>query len=175
MAARGRKFEYRLVWRYKGTGRTSQLMAQRQLRILRLLRRLATNEPWRGATIQSLRKSWMRLSLMSDMPWDAVQGLKAKEVILRIQASYPEIEFIRVEWRQVGAWTEMLDPLTNLVTNTTQNSDRRLQAVYDMVEAMGPEELDTWRMTPLSMRDTARTQPWSHAKQTKARKAAAKV
>lgn len=152
MAARGRKFEYRIVWRYKGKHRTGQLMAQRQLRILRFLRRLATNEPWRGATIQTLRKCWMRLSLMSDVPFDEIQHLRAEEVLTRIQQTYPEVEFARVEWRQVGAWTEMLDPLVNLQTEATENSDRRLAAIYAQVAEMTTEQLNTWRLTPLVMR-----------------------
>lgn len=149
---RAKKFEYRLLWRYKGKKRIGLLMAQRQLRILRFLRRIGTTEPWRGATTQVIRKGWMRLALMTEVPFSEISHLSARDVMRRIQESYPEVDFIRVEYRQVGEWTEMIDPLTYLETEATHNADRRLAAVYAKLEAMTPAELDNWRMTPPEMR-----------------------
>lgn len=149
---RAKKFEYRLLWRYKGSKRVGSLMAQRQLRILRFLRRIGTTEPWRGATTQALRKGWMRLSLMCDLPFSEVADLPAKDVMARIQRAYPDVDFIRVEYRQVGEWTEMIDPLTYLESDATNNADRRLAALYAQVEGMTEAQLNNWRLTPPEMR-----------------------
>lgn len=166
---KSRLYEYRLLWAYKGRKSRSVMLAQRPGRILRHLKRVATDKPWEGATLTAVRKGWVRLSLMLDVPFDTVADLPAREVMTRIQAAYPTVDFIRVEWRQVGEWTELIDPLANLVTAATASSDRRLESLYARLDSMSTEELNLWRLLPPDkrgdLRPTAERMRHSHAKQ----------
>jgi hypothetical protein len=140
------------VWKYKGARTSSVQLAQLPSRTLRLLRRIGTNTPWTGATKTSIRKCWARLAFVLDSPWDSVASLSAKEAILAIQHTYPALEWIRVEWRQVGEWTDMLDPLTHLRTPSTLAAERRLEALFETLDGMTREELDNWRLVPPAAR-----------------------
>lgn len=146
------KYQYRLVWAYKGQPRPRRLMAESAQRILRALRRIATTEPWRGTTQTTLKKAWVRLAFLMDAPFEVVEGMGPREVIQRIQDAYGPLDFVRVEYRQVGQWTEMLDPLANLPTAGTANGDAKMARFYDKVEQMTPEQLNAWRVYPAAWR-----------------------
>lgn len=158
LVARGsRRYEYRLVWGYKGSKAKQVKIAQQPTRVLRMLRRLATDEPWMGASIGSLRKAWNHLQLRTEVAWEAVSERTLRDVMLAIQQTYPELDYIRVEFRQVGPWVEQLDPMRTLRTVTSEAADVRQLALVDKVEGMSREELDTWRMVPPSERGDLRT------------------
>lgn len=142
------RYEFRLLWRYKGRAKSVSMLAQQSTAILRHLRRIGTDKPWEGATIATIRKSWLRLSLMLEVPFETIADLKAREVIARIQAAYPELEFIRVEHRQVGEWVETMDPLKHLCSPKTPMHDAKLEALYTKLDGMTRAELDVWRALP---------------------------
>lgn len=163
-----RRFEYRLIWAYQGSKTRKVVLAQQPSRILKRLRRLATTEPWMGATITALRKSWNHLKLKQELQWEDVAGLGIREVMLQIQRSYPDLDFIRVEFRQVGDWVQMLEPEHRLRTPTTNASDERQLALLARIEAMPPDELDNWRLLPPDcrgdMRPSTQRRKHSHGK-----------
>ena len=119
---------------------------------------MATTEPWMGATEMNVRRGWARLSYMLGVPFETVSGIPPREVMRRIQAAYPELDFIRVEFRQVGPWTELLDPLANLVTVGGARADKRMNDFYDKIEQMTPADLDAWRSIPAGEADEQRAQ-----------------
>lgn len=156
---RRRKFQYRIVWGYKNKpGNKRMLKAESPHKVLRTLRRMATTEPWMGATESNVRRGWARLSFMLGVPFETVSDVPPKEVMRRIQAAYPELDFVRVEFRQVGPWTELLDPLANLTTPATARMDQRLNEFYEKIEQMTPADLDAWRSIPAAEADAQRAQ-----------------
>mgnify|MGYP001584059444 CR=1 FL=1 len=156
---RRRKYQYRVVWGYKGRpGERRMVKAENPYKALRTLRRMATTEPWMGATEMNVRRGWARLSYMLGVPFETVSGIPPREVMRRIQAAYPELDFIRVEFRQVGPWTELLDPLANLVTVGGARADKRMNDFYDKIEQMTPADLDAWRSIPAGEADEQRAQ-----------------
>lgn len=168
MALKGtRLFEYRLLWAYKGSSYRHVLLSQRPSAILRRLRRVGTVTPWDGATVTAVRKCWMRLSLLLDAPFSSIANQSAQSVLLGIQRAYPELEYIRVEWRQVGDWMQMLDPLTNLRGKNSERGEQKLKALYTSLAAMTPEQLNNWRLIPPDMRGdmrpSAQRKKYSHA------------
>ena len=148
------KYQYRVVWGYKGKpGYKRTKLFDHGSAVLRILRRLATAEPWMGASQTNLRRGWARLALMLGVPFAAVADVPPKEVMRRIQAAYPELDYARVEFRQVGEWRELLDPLGTLPTHTTEQADKRLLDFIEKLEHMTPVELDTWRSIPTAEAD----------------------
>jgi|SRR6185295_103049 len=138
-------FQYRLIWRYVGDRRTRELRADRPLPVLNMLRRIGTNEPWTGTTKSSLKRAWARLCLRLGVPFAQVEGLGPREVVKRIQDSYPRLDWIRVEQRQVGEWTETIDPLNALRQAGSDKTDAKRAELFDHIASLPPEELDKWR------------------------------
>ncbi len=144
-----RRFEYRVVWKHKGKKYQHALLCQRSDKALRAILRVATDEPWRGMTVAQMRKSWLRYMLLSDLDWAAVESMSLQEVSRKLRDAYGKIEFIRVEWRQVGEWTEYMNPMEELLRSPYSRATmlKRDQAVA-AVDAMDKDSLNAWRMLP---------------------------
>jgi hypothetical protein len=141
------RYQYRVLWKYQGSKHVHELRGDRPLTVLKMLRRVATKTPWLGIGRSALRKSWARLCMRLNVPFDVVSGLSPREVAVRIQETFPRLEWCRVEHRQVGDWTETIDPLNTLRTPTTDAGDARTEKLFDDIGAMGTVELDNWRST----------------------------
>lgn len=139
------KYQYRLLWKYQGGRKVHELRSERPAAVLRMLRRVATDTPWFGVGRRILRKAWARLCFRMNIPFAAIAGLPPKDVIVRIQETFPKLDWVRVEHRQVGNWVETIDPLNTLRTPGTDREDVRTEAMFALVSAMTPEELDKWR------------------------------
>lgn len=142
---RAPKFQYRLLWRYTGSKTAHELRADSPAPILRMLRRVATKTPWLGCGRMVLRKAWSRLCFRLNVPFDAISGLAPKDVVQRIQDSFPKLDWIRVEHRQVGDWVETIDPLNTLRTDRTDKDDARTTALFEEVAGWDTQTLDDWR------------------------------
>jgi hypothetical protein len=144
---RGRVFQYRLLWKYRSQKyQPHELVSERPLTILKMLRRLCAAEPWMGATANNLRGCWAYLASVEHLLWHEVVDLSVREAQLRIQSHWGPLEWLRVEFRQVGPWVEMLDPLDNLKEPGTEKWDIRARANFAKVEGMTREELDNYRV-----------------------------
>jgi hypothetical protein len=130
------------VWKHKGRD-VQRFRAETAYPILKKLRFLATAEPWEGHSRAKVRGVWQQLCARLDVPWDAVKDIKARAAVQKLRETYPPLEFIRVEFRQVGPWTEQLDPLTTLAEHA-EKPDKRNREFYDALESMPEARLDTW-------------------------------
>lgn len=144
---RAQTFQYRLLWKHRTQkGPAHELVSERPLTILKMLRRLCSEEPWTGAAKSNLRRGWAYLAMRRRLLWHEVVDLSVREVQKQIQAYWGPLEWLRVEFRQVGPWTEMLDPLDNLKQpKVTERWDIKAGKNLAEVEAMTREELDAWR------------------------------
>ena len=148
---RRRRFSYqfRLVWRYKGQRRIRTLVSDRPDVVLRMLRRVGTDEPWMGVTSIQFRRCWAWLARRLGVDFAAVADISPRQALLSLRDSFPPLEYIRVESRQVAPWTEMLDPLQSLRTPGTPKADAKKVATLTLAERMAREKtLDTWRWVP---------------------------
>lgn len=142
---RAMQYQYRLLWKYAGSHRVHELRADKTGPILKMLRRVATQTPWLGTGKSVLRKAWARLCFRLDVPFDVVAGLGPREVVQRIQDTFPKLDWVRVEHRQVGPWVQTLDPLNTLRSRTNDIADAKTEKMFDEVESWTPEQLDAWR------------------------------
>lgn len=157
--SRGRRFNYqfRLVWKYQGEARPRTFVSDSQSTVLRMLRRIGTDAPWLGVTPTQLKRAWAWVARRRGVPFDAIADMRPKETLLALRDSYPPLEYIRVESRQVAKWGEVLDPLDLLKTASTAASDKKKQATIDEVEQMTREQLDAWRWVPDEKTEQLRT------------------
>lgn len=143
--AQALKYQYRLLWHYVGSKNTHEFRGDRQATVLKMLRRVATPAPWLGMSRGQVKKGWARLCMRMNVPFEMVAGFSPKEMALRIQATFPLLDWVRVEHRQVGEWVETIDPLNTLRTPTSDRADARTTAMFAEIEAMSQAQLDAWR------------------------------
>jgi hypothetical protein len=141
-------FQYRLVWKYQGEKRPRTYVSDSATAVLRLLRRIGTDEPWMGVTPTQLKRCWAWIARRRGVPFEAIADMTPKQALLALRDSFPALEYIRVESRQVAKWNEVLDPLNSLRTDATARGDRQRQELIDTVEQMAREQLDAWRWVP---------------------------
>lgn len=148
--AKGRRFDYQfqLVWKYQGEQRPRKFVSDSASVILRMLRRIGTDEPWLGVTPTQLKRAWAWVARRRQVPFEAIAAMGPKQTLLALRDSYPPLEFIRVESRQVAKWGEVLDPLTTLASNRTPKADQQKRDLVASVEAMDRATLDAWRWVP---------------------------
>ena len=150
MAGRTRRFDfqYRLVWSYKGEKNPRQFVSDRAFSVLQLMRRIGTDMPWTGCTETQLKRSWAYLARRQNVPFETVAELGLKQALLNLQATFPKLEYIRVEMRQVGLWTPVIDPVRKLATVYTERAAQKRATVVARIEQMTREQLDAWRWVP---------------------------
>lgn len=148
MKRRKPQFQYRLVWKYRGQALERRLIKDRPDAILNMLRRVGTTTPWMGASPTQARRVWAWVARRLAVPFEAVATMKLRQAFLALQHSYPQLEYIRVERRQVAAWVELLDPLETLRTAGTEARDEKRIKLVNEVEAMDAEALQAFRWTP---------------------------
>lgn len=145
-------FQFRLVWRYKGQRRERKFVSERPDAVLRMLRRVGTDEPWMGVTPTQFRRCWAWLARRLGVDFAVVADISPRQALLSLRDSFPKLEYIRVESRQVAPWTEVLDPLQSLRTAGTARSDAKRELVLEVAEDMfnDPDRarLDKWRWVP---------------------------
>jgi hypothetical protein len=141
-------YQYRLVWKYRAEKRARLLVSDRPNAIRRMLRRVGSDKPELGVTPTQLKRSWAWLARRLDVGFEAVSHIEPREILFRLRDSFPRLEYVRVEQRQVGPWVEMLDPLNNLMTGSTLKAEEKRAALLERVQAMTREELDAWRWVP---------------------------
>lgn len=151
------RYQYRLVWQYKGQTRKRILVAEQPSRVLRMLRRIGTRQPWLGVTEIQFRRAWAWLARRLYVPFAAVADIPADDILLRLQDSFPALDYIRVEHRQVGEWTELLDPLHTLRTPSASKIVAKAEAVAEKARHMSRAELDAWRWIPSDESQRLRT------------------
>lgn len=139
------RFQFRLLWKYKGAKKVHELRSDTPAPALNMLRRVATTTPWMGVTKGQLRKAWARLQMRLELQAAAIKHFGPREVIQKIQDTFPELEWVRVEHRQVGEWVEQINPLVTLHTEKSIRADKRTVKMFETIEAMTSEELDAWR------------------------------
>jgi len=148
MAVKRRLFyEYCVRWGHVGGDKSKDRVVQSEklAPVLSALRRVGTDTPWMGSNKTSFRKCWARLCFRLDVPFTAVASMSVREVLLAIQASFGKLRFITVEFRQVGQWTELLDPLDSLRSVNQDKLDKKRLDTLDQIGAMTREDLDKWR------------------------------
>lgn len=155
MAPRTRRFDYqyRLVWYYKGEEHPRQFVSDRAFSVLQLMRRIGTDEPWTGCTETQLKRSWAYLARRQNVDFSVVAELSLRQALLNLQATFPKLEYIRVEMRQVAEWTTVIDPVRKLATVYTERAERKRRARLGELEQLTREQLDAWRWIPLEEND----------------------
>ncbi len=154
MRRRQFKQQFRVVWRYKGQKQERQVISDNPSTVLRMLRRVGTTTPWMGTTTVQFRRAWAWLMRRLNVPFEAVAEIPPKNVLLQLQASFPQLEYIRVESRQVAPWVAVIDPLLTLQTAGTAKADAKKLATLKMAEQLAAEgRLDEWRWRPDLTRD----------------------
>lgn len=150
MSKRVRKFgfQFRLVWKYKGEQRPRYFVSDNPGAVLRMLRRIGTDEPHMGVNASQLKRSWAWLARRLQVSFAAVAHIEPREILIRLRDSFPPLEYIRVEQRQVAAWTEMIDPMNGLKRPTTEKTDIKREMTMATVQGMTREQLDAWRWVP---------------------------
>lgn len=150
MAGRRRHFtfQYRLVWKYQGEKNVRQYVSDRAFAVLQLLRRVGTKEPWTGCTETQMKRSWAYLARRQGVTFEVVAELGLKQALLNLQATFPKLEFIRVEMRQVAEWTTVIDPMRKLATVYTERAGVKRAKTLSRIEALTREQLDAWRWIP---------------------------
>lgn len=158
MAPRIRHFDYqfRLIWKYKGERNPRAFVSDRAFAVLQLMRRVGTKEPWTGCTETQMKRSWAYLARRQNVPFEAVAEMTLKQALLALQASFPKLEYIRVEMRQVGTWTPVLDPVKKLATVYTERAGIKRAKTLARIEALTREQLDAWRWVPEPISDQFR-------------------
>lgn len=148
--AKGRRFDYqfRLVWKYQGEQRPRTFVSDSASTMLRMLRRIGTDAPWLGVTPTQLRRVWAWVARRRNVPFEAIANMPPSAALLALRDSYPPLEYIRVESRQVAKWTEVLDPLVTLATPSTPKADQKKLDLLAQVAAMDRATLDVWRWVP---------------------------
>lgn len=150
-------FQYRLVWKYQGEKRPRTFVSDSASTVLRMLRRIGTDAPWMGVTPTQLKRSWAWVARRRGVPFEAVAEMPPRDALLALRDSYPPLEYIRVESRQVAKWSDVLDPLQTLKTPSTTKGDQQKQALIESVEQMSREQLDAWRWVPDERTEQLRT------------------
>lgn len=147
---RSRRFDYqyRLFWKYKGEKNPRQFVSDRAFAVLQLMRRIGTDMPWTGCTETQLKRSWAYLARRQNVPFETVAELGLKQALLNLQATFPKLEYIRVEMRQVGTWTPVIDPVRKLATVYTERAAQKRATVVATIEQMTRQQLDAWRWIP---------------------------
>lgn len=150
MAPRRRRFDYqyRLVWKYASEKAPRQFVSDRAFAVLQLMRRIGTKEPWTGCTETQMKRSWAYVARRQNVPFEAVAEMSLRQALLALQASFPKLEFIRVEMRQVAEWTTVIDPVRALATEYTERAMAKRAKTVAAIEAMTREQLDAWRWIP---------------------------
>lgn len=148
--SKGRRFtfQFRLVWKYVGEQQPRTYVSDSASTVLRMLRRIGTDEPWMGVTPTQLKRTWAWVARRRGVPFDAIAEMRPRDALLALRDSFPPLEYIRVESRQVGTWTEVLDPLATLVSSKQSRVDQKRLATLAAAEAMSRAELDAWRWVP---------------------------
>lgn len=149
-------YQYRLVWKYKGEKNPRQFVSDRAFAVLQLMRRIGTKEPWTGCTETQMKRSWAYLARRQNVPFEAVAEMGLKQALLSLQASFPKLEFIRVEMRQVAEWTTVIDPVRKLATSYTERAGAKRAATLACIEGLTREQLDAWRWVPDPIADQFR-------------------
>lgn len=159
MPARARKFDfqYRLVWKYRGEHRPRYFVADRPASVLRMLRRVATDQPELGVTPTQFKRAWAWLARRIGVSFPAVAEIPPAEILIRLRDSFPRLEYVRVEQRQVGAWAETLDPLVTLRTPAIAKSEAKRQELVNVLQTFTREQLDAWRWVPNEQAQAVRT------------------
>lgn len=141
-------FQFRLVWKYKTERHPRQMVSDRAFAVLQLMRRIGTREPWTGCTETQLRRSWAYLARRQNVDFSVVAELGIKQALLNLQATFPKLEYIRVEMRQVAEWVQVIDPVRKLATASTERAAKRKRERLAVLEQMTREQLDAWRWIP---------------------------
>jgi hypothetical protein len=141
-------FQYRLYWKYRTEKSPRQYVSDRAFTVLQLMRRIGTKEPWTGCTETQLKRSWAYLARRQNVPFEAVAELGLRQALLNLQATFPKLEYIRVEMRQVGEWTTVIDPVRKLATVYTERAAQKRAKVVATIETMTRQQLDAWRWIP---------------------------
>jgi hypothetical protein len=150
MPAKKFSYQYRLVWRYKGEKRNRYYVSDNPGSVLAMLWRVGTDKPYRGVTQTQFRRAWAWYARRLNVSIEAVKAISPLDILTRLQESFPVLDFVRVEQRQVAPWVEMLDPVTNihLLRPKTITAEEKRHAFWVSVARMTPEELDAWRWLP---------------------------
>lgn len=144
-----RTFEYRVIWKHKTQKSENRKIFQIPHHALRFVLRLLTDEPWRGMTEGKLRKSWIRYALHTQKPWSEVSKLKLREVAKLCRDIHGPVQYLRVEFRQVGDWVVFIDPLHEMLqAPAAQRAALKMDHIVEAVDAMDPDMLDRWRVLP---------------------------
>ncbi len=143
------RLEYRVIWGFKGDAYTMRKVSQQKSSALRTLIRVGTSTPWLGWTLGKLKRAWWMLAKQNgELPLDVIAGLSLRDAVLGIQGLRKPVDWIRVESRHVGQWTEVIDPLRVLKGPTTNKRFALKEELMDRIDAMTPEELAAWRVAP---------------------------
>jgi hypothetical protein len=141
-------YQYRLVWKYVGEKNARQHVSDRAFAILQMMRRIGTKEPWTGCTETQMKRSWAYLARRLNQPFEVVAEMSLRQALVALQASFPKLEYIRVEMRQVADWVQVVDPMRVLATRASDKRAMRSATLVDSVDALSRSELDAWRWIP---------------------------
>jgi hypothetical protein len=150
MPAKKFSYQYRLVWRYKGEKRNRYYVSDNPGSVLAMMWRVGTASPQRGVTATQFRRAWAWYARRLNVSVAAVADISPADILVRLQESFPRLDYIRVEQRQVAPWVEMLDPVECIhnLRPKTIDAEAKRERFFVHVAEMSREQLDAWRWMP---------------------------
>lgn len=134
MAPRPRDYQYRVVWRRKHDKADRKKVFNRGRDCYRFVLRLAGEKPWHGASRVYMRRVWAFLSKQMNVPTAAVMDYSARDAMIALREGNAKVAWMRIEMRQVGAWTEMVDPMEVLKPKTLVKMRAKAEAYCDFLD-----------------------------------------
>lgn len=150
-------FQYRLIWKYRGELRARKYVSDSPGAVLRMLRRVGTDQPHLGVTPTQFKRAWAWLARRMAVGFAAVAHIPPDDILIRLRESFPPLDWIRVEQRQVAQWVETLDPLENLRSKSTEKADAKRQELLNVIQTFTQEQLNEWRWVPDETAQAVRT------------------
>ena len=142
------KLEYRVLWGLKGSPVTYQKLFQTKSSALRMVIGTATASRWLGWNPSRLRKAWWILSKRSPIPVDTIESMSLLEVVETLCRISKQIDWLRVEMRAVGTWTEVMDPLNTLKSVSTDATYAKKAELFERLNSLTQGESEAWRKRP---------------------------
>lgn len=134
MGIKKNDYQYRVQWYRTGDKEKSSKIITHSSRAYRLCQQLASDTPWRGTNPRKLAQMWVALSRVMGLTLPEVLHYKTRDAALALQRNNRKIEWLRIEMRQVGQWTEMVEPLEVLKPKQWAKWAKRMDDYCDYLD-----------------------------------------
>lgn len=135
MSIRRRDYQFRLVWRRQGDRVDRKRVFDTPSATYKFIIRLCGEQPWQGSTHLGLRQLWAIVAKRLNTPTTVQFEHSTREVAVLLQSLNKKILWLRIETRQVAAWSEMLNPMEVLQPKAWERIAARADTYCDELDA----------------------------------------